>query len=45
MCCPSVFEEVWDGLRQHLKGLLKQREDRWLFADISLLAANAGTKS
>lgn len=40
-----VFEEVLDSLCRHLKRLLKQREDRWLFADISVLAANAGTKS
>jgi len=45
LCSPSVFEEVWDSLRQHLKRLLKQREDRWLYAGIIVIAANAGTKS
>ena len=40
-----IFEEVFGSLRQHLKRLLKQREDRWLFAGIILIAADAGTKS
>jgi hypothetical protein len=45
LCSPAVFEEVGDSLRQHLKRLLKQREDRWLYAGIIVIAANAGTKS
>ena len=40
-----IFEEVFGSLRQPLKRLLDQREDRWLFANISVLAANAGTES
>ncbi len=40
-----IFEEVFGSLRQHLKRLLKQREDRWLYAGIIVIAANAGTKS
>lgn len=39
------FEEVFGSLRHHLKRLLKQREDRWLYAGIIVIAANAGTKS
>jgi hypothetical protein len=34
-----------DSLRQHLKRLLNQHEDRWLFADIIVVATNAGTES
>jgi hypothetical protein len=40
-----MFEEVFGSLRHHLKRLLKQREDRWLYAGIIVIAANAGTKS
>ncbi len=40
-----VFEEVLDSLRQHLNLLLNRREDRWLFAGIILIAADAGATS
>jgi hypothetical protein len=40
-----MFEEVLGSLRHPLKRLLDQREDRWLFADITVIAAKAGTAS
>jgi len=40
-----IFGEVLGSLRQPLKRLLDQREDRWLFAYIIVIAANAGTES
>lgn len=39
-----VFGEVLSSLRQHLDRPREQREDRWLYAGIIVIAANAGTK-
>ncbi len=40
-----VFDAVLGSLHQHLKRLLGQREDRWLFAGTIVSAANACTRS
>ncbi len=44
VACP-VLDAVLGSLHQHLKRLLGQREDRWLFAGTIVSAANAGTRS